>query len=149
MWNWLIEKVHRVPLTWESALIGAIIFAVTFAGSTAIVSFLLVRLPATYFQEGHTRDFWIERHPFLRWSGIVGKNLLGLLLIIAGVIMAVPGIPGPGVLTILLGIMLMDFPGKHRLEHKLVSRPSVLSAINQLRGKFGKPPLVLDGEGQG
>ncbi len=91
----------------------------------------------------------IERHPFLRWSGIVVKNLLGLLLIIAGIIMAVPGVPGPGVLTILLGIMLMDFPGKRRLEHKLVSRPRVFAAINQLREKFGKPPLVLDEEEQG
>jgi hypothetical protein len=55
-----------------------------------------------------------------------------------------PGIPGQGVLTILLGIMLADFPGKQKLERKLVSIPSVLSAVNRLRKRFKKPPLVID-----
>jgi hypothetical protein len=40
--------------------------------------------------------------------------------------------------------MLLDFPGKRRLEYRFVSQPRVLQTINQLRGKFGKPPLVLD-----
>jgi hypothetical protein len=57
--------------------------------------------------------------------------------------MSVPGVPGQGILTILLGIMLLDFPGKRECEYKLVSRPKVLRTINLLRQKFGKPPLVL------
>jgi hypothetical protein len=59
-------------------------------------------------------------------------------------VLSIPGVPGQGILTILLGIMLLDFPGKRKLEHKIVSRPKVLSTINKLRHRFGKPALVLD-----
>ncbi len=58
--------------------------------------------------------------------------------------MSLPGIPGQGLLTILLGVMLLDFPGKRRLEFKIISRPKVFRAINRLRARFDKPPLVLD-----
>lgn len=144
MIDWFLQKAYSIPFTWETALIGALIFVVTFAGSTAIVSFLLVRLPPTYFQESHSRDFWLDRHRFIRWAGIIAKNVLGLILVGTGIIMALPGVPGPGLLTVLLGVMLLDFPGKRRLELKLVSRPRVLQGINGLRLKFGRPPLVLD-----
>jgi hypothetical protein len=58
--------------------------------------------------------------------------------------MSIPGVPGQGILTILLGIMLLDFPGKRDLEHRLVSQPRVLNTINKLRHKFSKDNLVLD-----
>jgi hypothetical protein len=58
--------------------------------------------------------------------------------------MSLPGVPGQGVLTILLGIMLLDFPGKRGLEASIVRRPRVLHAINSVRGRFDKPPLFLD-----
>jgi hypothetical protein len=54
-----------------------------------------------------------------------------------------PGIPGPGLLVILIGITVMDFPGKRRLERWVVGRPGVLGAINRLRRRYGRPPLVL------
>jgi hypothetical protein len=72
------------------------------------------------------------------------KNVFGLLLLVLGIIMAFPGVPGQGVLTILLGLMLLDFPGKRQLEYRIVSRPKVLRAINRLRARFGRPPMVLD-----
>jgi hypothetical protein len=61
-----------------------------------------------------------------------------------GIVLSLPGVPGQGLLTILLGIMIMDFPGKDRLEQKLLSRPSIVNAINRLRARFDKPPLVLN-----
>jgi hypothetical protein len=45
---------------------------------------------------------------------------------------------------VLLGIMLLDFPGRHRLEHKLLSKPSILNSINKLRDRFGKKPLEVN-----
>ena len=74
----------------------------------------------------------------------MGKNLLGVVLVIVGVLLSLPGVPGQGMLTILLGVMLLDFPGKPRLQHWLVSRPKILRAINKLRHRFSKPALVLD-----
>ena len=131
-------------VTWRDAIIGLLLFIVTFAGSLGMVSLMLVRIPATYFHSSHDRALWVDRHRAVRWSGMLMKNLIGVVLIILGIIMSLPGVPGQGILTILLGLMLLDVPGKRSWEQKLVRRPKVLQTINQLRGKFGKPPLVLD-----
>lgn len=128
----------------RGVLFGLLLFVVTFAVNLAIVSFILIKLPASYFQEFHSREFWTERHPIVRLVAIIGKNVLGVVLVALGVVLSLPGIPGQGLLTILLGIMLLDFPGKRRLELKLVSRPRIFRAINNLRHRFGKPALVLD-----
>jgi hypothetical protein len=142
MRDWITQLLASFTL--RDAIIGVILFVVTFAGSIGLVSFMLVRIPATYFHSSHDRDFWVDRHRAVRWSGMVMKNAFGAALVILGIIMSVPGVPGQGILTILLGLMLLDLPGKRRWEQKLVRRPKVLQTINQLRGKFGRPPLVLD-----
>jgi len=59
-------------------------------------------------------------------------------------VLSLPGVPGQGLLTVLLGIMLLDFPGRHRLEQKLLSKPSIVNTINKLRERFGKQPLQLN-----
>lgn len=140
----LAQILSSFGLTWQSALWAGLIFLVTLVGSLVVVSFVLVKLPPTYFQLSHTRDFWVDRHPIMRWSGIIIKNILGFALVCLGVVLSLPGVPGQGVLTILLGVMLLDFPGKRRLEQKIVGRPKVLRAINNLRARFGRPPLMLD-----
>jgi hypothetical protein len=128
----------------RGALLGALLFLVTFAISLAIVAFIMVKIPANYFRKDHSPEFLSGRHPALRLLGHLGKNVLGILLVALGIVMSIPGVPGQGILTILLGIMLLDFPGRRSLEHKLVSRPRVFKAINKLRHRFGKPSLVLD-----
>jgi hypothetical protein len=75
----------------------------------------------------------------------MGKNVLGVILVIVGIILSLPGVPGQGLLTILLGLMLLDLPGKRRLEQRLVRRPSLLRVINGLRVRYGRAPLILDG----
>jgi hypothetical protein len=57
--------------------------------------------------------------------------------------MAVPGIPGQGVLTMIVGLTLLDFPGKRGLECRLIGRPRILRTINRLRARFGRPPLEM------
>jgi hypothetical protein len=49
--------------------------------------------------------------------------------------------PGQGIVTILIGLVLVDLPGKRALERWMVGRPRVLAAINRLRAKYGHPPL--------
>jgi hypothetical protein len=142
MRDWITQLLSSITL--RDALLGLGLFAVTFVGSIALVSFMLVRLPATYFHSSHDREFLTDRHKAVRWSGLVMKNLVGAVLVLLGIVMSLPGVPGQGILTILLGLMLLDLPGKRRWEQKLVKRPKVLQTINHLRGKFGRPPLVLD-----
>ena len=124
--------------------LGVLISVVAFAVSLAVVAFILVNLPPTYFQQSHPRDFWLDRHISIRWAGVIVKNLLGVVLVLLGILMSIPGVPGQGLLTILLGIMLLDFPGKRQLEYKIVSQARVLAAVNRMRHRFSKPPLVLD-----
>jgi hypothetical protein len=105
--------------------------------SFVAVAIAVVRLPDDYFSRPgppvrHTRTSTLRR---------IARNLLGILLIAVGVVLSVPGIPGQGVLTILLGVMLVDFPGRWKAERWLVSHPGVLAAMNTLRRRFGKPPL--------
>jgi amino acid transporter len=131
-------------ITWQSVLFGVLLFLVTFAISLAIVSFIMVKIPADYFRKDRPRELWSDKPQVVRFLLVFAKNLLGLLLVALGIVMSIPGVPGQGILTILLGIMLLDFPGKRDLEHRLASQPRVLNAINKLRHRFGKDSLVLD-----
>lgn len=131
-------------ITWTSVLIGASIFLGSFLLNLAIVSFILVKLPADHFSKNRETKFWHGRNPALNAAKVIGKNILGIFLVGLGVVLSLPGVPGQGLLTILLGIMLLDFPGRDRLEQKLLSKPSIVNTINRLRGRFGKPPLVLN-----
>jgi uncharacterized membrane protein YbaN (DUF454 family) len=133
-----------LALSWFSVLMGALIFLGSFLLNLAIVSVILVKLPADHFSKSRKTEFWSGPRPALNAAKVIGKNILGLLLVGLGVVLSLPGVPGQGLLTILLGVMLLDFPGRDRLEQKLLSRPSIVSAINRLRGRFGKPPLVLN-----
>ena len=131
-------------LTWQRALFGVVLFLITFTGSLGLVSLILIKLPADYFCSHYDRQIWSGRAPALRITAAVGKNILGIMLIMIGIVMSLPGVPGQGLLTVLLGLMLVDFPGKDRLERKLLHRPAIRNSIDKLRARFGKPPLVLD-----
>ena len=121
-------------------LIGFVIFIVSFVATTGITVWFVVKLPADYFAvDGRQRPG--NRASVSHWVRFLLRNLVAVALICLGILLSLPGIPGQGVLTILLGVMLSDFPGKVRLERKIVSYPKVLEALNRLRERFGKPPL--------
>jgi hypothetical protein len=139
----LIGPLSSLVFTWPAIAVGATIFVGTLLVSMALVVLFLISLPPTYFHRSHERCFMVGQHQALRWIGIIAKNLVGATLVIVGLVMSLPGFPGQGILTLLIGVMLLDFPGKRALEHKIISRPSILRVINRLRAKFSKPPLVL------
>ncbi|MGH7234889.1 MAG: hypothetical protein ACREIO_00760 [Nitrospiraceae bacterium] len=118
-----------------------VLSVVTFVVSLIGIPFLLVRLPPHYFDERHPRTWMQDHHPVLRLVGLVVKNAVGVLLFLAGIAMIV--LPGQGLLTMLIGISLLDFPGKRHMERRLIGQPAVLKAINRLREKFGRPPLIV------
>jgi hypothetical protein len=141
----MFETLSEIALaiTWQGVLTWALIFLGTFLINLAIVSFILVKLPANHFAKSRKTEFWSGPRPMLNAAKVIGKNIAGVLLVALGIVLSLPGVPGQGLLTVLLGIMLVDFPGRHRLEQKLLSRPSIVNAINRLRRRFGKPPLEL------
>ncbi len=116
--------------------------ALTFVGSLLVLPLVAARIPADYFcADMRGKTLWRKRRPSLRMLVLILKNILGLVLFLAGVLMLF--LPGQGLLTIFLGIMLMDFPGKYRLERYIISRGPVLRGINWLRRRSGVAPLEV------
>jgi hypothetical protein len=142
MTEWLAEFWRA--LTWTEIVFGSVVIVVTMIASYGIVCIVLVKLPATYFHSDHEHHFLTDSHPLLRGVAIAAKNIFGVVLIIAGLILSLPGVPGPGLLTFFIGLMLTDIPGKRILEAKIIKRPSILAAANKLRSKYGKPEFVFD-----
>jgi Na+/H+ antiporter NhaD/arsenite permease-like protein len=106
-----------------------------------VLPFLVVRIPPDYFRyrrRHHERAG--DRHPIVHHAIVLVKNTLGVVLILAGIAMLV--LPGQGLLTLLIGLMLTDFPGKYALEKRIVAQPGVLRAVNWLRSRAGHPPVL-------
>jgi hypothetical protein len=122
-------------------VLAAVVFVLLFVLGIAAFIVLVVALPTRYFVDEH--GLWAGKHTLVRLLGLIGKNLLGLVLIALGVVLSIPGVPGQGLLTIVIGLVLLDFPGKHRVVQHFVRRPGVLRTLNGLRAHFGRPPLVV------
>jgi hypothetical protein len=104
------------------------------------VRHFLLTIPADYFTHEHRPlERWRDLHPVLRRVLIIGKNALGAMLVALGVVMLFT--PGQGVLAILLGVSLLDFPGKRAIERRIVERPTVLKLVNSMRAKANRPAL--------
>ncbi len=112
-----------------------------FIGSLIAIPLILVRLPADYFDTRTPRHWMKDHHPVLRSGGMVVKNIVGIVFVLVGIAMLF--LPGQGLLTMLIGISLVDFPRKRQLEAKMVGQPTLLGVINNMRRKFDKPPLTL------
>jgi putative transmembrane protein PGPGW len=113
-----------------------------FVGTLVALPLVVVRLPTDYFRrDPHHATRHLKRSAALRLLGLLGKNLLGIVFVCMGVAMLV--LPGQGILTILIGLMLMNFPGKRALEQRLVQQPTVLRAMNWMRSKAHQPALEL------
>jgi hypothetical protein len=108
--------------------------------STILTVLVLVLLPEDHFVRG---DGVPAKRPAWAVVLLVLKNLAGLALVALGVVLSVPGVPGQGLLTIFAGLLLLDLPGKRRLELRILRRPLLRRAVDGLRARFGRPPLRL------
>ncbi len=127
--------------TWESVLLWASLLSLAgLAGAALVLPWLVSRLPVDYFTNPHRRS-WREITPYLGLNLILLllKNCLGLALILLGFVMLFT--PGQGLLSLLAGLVLCNFPGKFYLERRLVSSPGVLKAINWMRQRRGQAAM--------
>lgn len=131
-------------LTLGNVLLGVGLFLGSLVISFLAIAIVMVKIPANYFSSHYKQDFLPGSHWSLRWGAVIIKNVLGLFLIVLGILLSLPGVPGQGILTILLGLIMIDIPGKRPIEAKIIKRPTVLAAMNNLRERYGKPPLELD-----
>lgn len=113
---------------------------IAFIASLILVPVIAVRIPPDYFTHPERPPSPLaDQHPLIRLALRIGKNALGALFVLAGVAMLV--LPGQGLLTILIGFLMLDAPGKYRLERWLIARPVVYRPINWLRRRAGHAPL--------
>jgi hypothetical protein len=134
---------------WESltlgrVLVGVGLFLVSLAISFAAIVIVLVKIPANYFSSHYQQDFLPGSRWVVRWGAVIAKNIAGAFLVMLGLLLSLPGVPGQGLLTILLGLILIDIPGKRPLEARIIKRPAIHAAANRLRARFNKGPLILD-----
>ncbi len=116
---------------------------VTFLITPLAVWFLILRIPVDYFlPEGdRSADAFRESHPAIRLFILAVKNAAGIVFLLAGLAMLV--LPGQGIVTILVGLTLLNFPGKRSLELRIIRQKKVLSAVNWIRSRSGKPGLKV------
>lgn len=138
--DWLLSTVQQYVST-DTLIWLTVLSMVFFLGTLIAIPFILVRLPADYFDVRVPRPWMKDHHPVLRLVGHIVKNAIGAIFLFAGFLMLF--LPGQGVLTMLIGISMLDFPGKRKVEAKLIGQPTVLSVVNSMRQQFNKPPLLL------
>jgi len=115
---------------------------VVFLGSLLVMPALVIRIRADYFaHDERPPSRWADQRPLVRQMLRIGKNVLGCVFMLAGIAMLV--LPGQGLLTLLVGFLMVDFPGKYRFEKWLVGRRYVLRLINWLRHRAGRSPLQV------
>ena len=138
--DWLLSSVQQYIST-ETLVTLTALSVVFFVGSLIAIPFILVRLPTDFFDTRVPRRWMEDHHPVLRLLGHLVKNVVGAIFLFAGFLMLF--LPGQGILTMLIGVTMLDFPGKRKMEAKMIGQPAVLGTINNMRQKFGKPPLTI------
>ena len=128
---------HKSALQWLTAFSVAL-----FIGSIVAVPWLVARIPTDYFMAtASEQNEFRQQHPTASLLWRILKNVIGVVLLLAGVAMLI--LPGQGLLTILLGVMLVDFPGKRRLELLIIRRPSIRRVVGWIRRRSGRDELQI------
>ncbi len=133
----MIDRAYSV----ESLFVWIATFSLlTLLAAIVFLPVVFVRMPEDYFTRPPGQEsLWSRRHPLLRTSLWLARNLLGGTLVVLGVLMLV--LPGQGLLTIAAGLLIATFPGKRGLELAILGRPWIRSSVNRLRSRAGKEPL--------
>ena len=125
---------HEALFLWAGVL-----SLITFAASLVTIPFLVARLEKDFFirdKNAISRGYWLTRGVVL-----VGRSLLGVLLLLAGIVMLF--VPGQGLLTILIGLVVLKFPGKVQLQSRFLRFNSVKRSLNWARARMGKEDFLF------
>ncbi len=112
----------------------------TFVLSLVLIPWVISRLSKDCFLRIHLNDKVSSPPTVGSILLVIFRHCLGIILLLAGLAMLF--LPGQGLLTIFLGVLLISFPGKRKFILFLVFRPEVQHSLNWLRKKSGKPPFL-------
>jgi len=142
-------SISEKIISWSSMnsdllfLLGSLsifILIITVFMMVLIISFL----PEDYFKSENRNlisSVQNSRYPLLKLLVLITKNFFGILLLLSGVLMLV--LPGQGILTIITGLVFIDYPGKYKFERKLLRQKGVINSINWIRSCLSKPSLKV------
>jgi len=138
----MIDFIKLVLANESLLLILGIISVLFFIITLTVIPWLILQIPEDYFTEDKRHPLLNEmHHPLIKIILLILKNLTGAFFLLLGVALLV--LPGQGLLTILLGMVLIDFPGKYKLQRWFVQHQSILHSINLLRKKGNRPPIQI------
>lgn len=135
----MFEKISTQIADYQHLFLSmGVLSTVIFLVSLMAIPAVIKRLPTDYFINKEPRN---TKHWLLRIIISAVKNTLGLTLICAGIIMLIT--PGQGLLSILAGVFISDFPGKKSFEHWLVLKPSIKNSLNWIRRKQNCEEFII------
>lgn len=135
LFEWV--KNHPTTIWWIGGLSAAIFFIFLFA-----IPLLIVKLPSDYFirQRSQRPRLASRKHPAMMLIYLITKNVLGVMIIFAGIAMLF--LPGQGIITIIVGLSLLNFPGKRRLVRYVVCHSFIIRPVNRFRLRWNKPAFL-------
>ncbi|PID63058.1 MAG: hypothetical protein CSB44_02825 [Gammaproteobacteria bacterium] len=134
--NTIVDWVQTHPALVGAISVTSLLLLVT---SAMLMPWLVSRLPTNYLiEQSRPRSERQSRRP-LAMLVLLLRTVIGLFLVLLGIVMLIT--PGPGIVALLLGLTLVEFPGKHHLLVHVASRPGVFSSLNWIRARHGQPPF--------
>ena len=152
----MLKEYYNNIATYLTNTFGAnfifLIIVLTTTASVAyfvVITYFITQMDKQYFVRRKTSDNSLRAAPHATSmnrsiAGVVkiAKIILGVALLICGIVMLV--LPGQGLITMLIGLSLLPFPGKDKLEQRILVRQSVRSSLNWIRLKAKKEPFIFD-----
>jgi len=121
--SWLTQNTLLVT---SMAVVSFVLLFLTLVATPRLVA----KLPKEYFLT--RREHGSAKRPGLSIVMII-RTAVGVLLILTGFVLMLT--PGPGLVVLLAGLSITEFPGKHKL---LVM---IARSLNWMREKRGVPPF--------
>ncbi len=141
MENQLIENIQNLFGDYYDFFFWlGIVSSVIFLVSLLSIGWLVSLIPSDYFINKKESKFKLN-YPVAWIVSVVIKNIFGYILIFGGILMLI--LPGQGLITIFVGLLLSNYPGKYSIEKRIIATPKILKSINWLRKRSNEPPLII------
>ncbi len=137
----------RLPALFASPELNAVAWWVITILVSSVIAFgmlwlIICLLPEDFFLRSGKRPH--SRHPMVHLIWVGFRNVIGYILLGIGLIFVV--FPGPGMPWLLIGLVLVDLPGKRKMQQRMLRMPSVHHCLNWLRARGGRCALLFPGE---